>query len=33
MKTSRDEFDRLMETCPPIDKNIAELFRNRINKG
>ena len=33
MKTSRDKFDRLMETCPPIDKNIAELFRVELTKG
>ena len=33
MKTSRDEFDRLMETCPDIDKNIIELFRKKLTTG
>lgn len=33
MKTSRDEFDRLMETCPPINKDIADLFRLELTKG
>ena len=33
MKTSRDEFDRLMETCPPINKDIANLFREELTKG
>lgn len=33
MKTSRDEFDRLMETCPPINKDIADLFRIELTKG
>lgn len=33
MKTSRDEFDRLMETCPPIDKDIVEQFSIQLIKG
>tara|TARA_B100001287_G_C22683012_1_gene531601 strand:- start:2537 stop:3388 length:852 start_codon:yes stop_codon:yes gene_type:complete len=33
MKSSRDEFDRLMETCPPIDKSIADMFRVELTKG
>ena len=33
MKTSRDEFDRLMETCTDIDKNIIELFRKKLTTG
>lgn len=33
MKTSRDEFDRLMETCPEIDKGIVEMFRKQLTTG
>jgi len=33
MKTSRDEFDRLMETCPGIDKSIVEMFRKQLTSG
>tara|TARA_B110001450_G_scaffold200990_1_gene189995 strand:+ start:1371 stop:2216 length:846 start_codon:yes stop_codon:yes gene_type:complete len=33
MKTSRDEFDRLMETCPGIDKGIVEMFRKQLTSG
>lgn len=33
MKTSRDEFDRLMETCPPIDKNVANNFKLELTRG
>ena len=33
MKTSRDEFDRLMETCPGIDKNIVDMFRKQLTTG
>lgn len=33
MKTSRDEFDRLMETCPGIDKGITDMFRKQLTTG
>ena len=33
IKTSRDEYDRLMETCPQIDKDIVELFRKKLTTG
>ena len=33
MKTSRDEFDRLMETCPGIDKGIVDMFRKQLTTG
>ena len=33
MKTSRDEFDRLMETCPGIDKGIVQMFRKQLTSG
>lgn len=33
LKTSRDEFDRLMETCPGIDKNILEMFKKQLTTG
>jgi len=33
MKCSRDEFDRLMETCPNIDKDILLCFKNELTKG
>ena len=31
-KSATDEFDRLMETSPVIDKNIIELFNKTFNK-
>ena len=33
MKTCRDEFDRLMETCPPIDKDIISQFKIQLTAG
>ncbi len=33
IKSSRDEYDRLMETCPQIDKDIVELFRKKLTTG
>ena len=33
MKTCRDEFDRLMETCPPIDKDIINQFKFQLTSG
>lgn len=33
MKTSRDEFDRLMETCPGIDKGIVDMFKKQLTTG
>lgn len=33
LKTSRDEFDRLMETCPQIDKDIVNAFRKQLTTG
>jgi len=33
MKTSRDEFDRLMETCPPVDRDIVSQFKNKLTTG
>ena len=33
IKTSRDEYDRLMETCPQIDRDIVESFRKKLTKG
>ena len=33
IKIARDEFDRLMETCPPIDKDIIDLFRKKLTTG
>lgn len=33
MKTCRDEFDRLMETCPPIDKDILNQFKTQLTTG
>lgn len=33
MKTSRDEFDRLMETCPNIDRSIVDMFRKQLTTG
>lgn len=33
MKTSRDEFDRLMETSPGIDKDIISTFKQELTNG
>ena len=33
MKTCRDEYDRLMETCPPIDKDVIEEFKTQLTTG
>jgi len=33
MKISRDEFDRLMETCPRIDTDILNSFRKSLTYG
>lgn len=33
IKITRDEFDRLMETCPQIDKDIINLFRKKLTTG
>ena len=33
IKTARDEYDRLMETCPQIDRDIVESFRKRLTTG
>ena len=33
IKTARDEYDRLMETCPQIDKEVVELFRKKLTTG
>jgi hypothetical protein len=33
IKTVRDEYDRLMETCPQIDKDIVDLFRKKLTTG
>lgn len=33
MKTNRDEFDRLMETSPGIDKDIIKAFRIELTNG
>ena len=33
MKTSRDEFDRLMETCPGIDRGIVDMFKKQLTTG
>jgi len=33
MKTCRDEFDRLMETCPAIDKDILDEFKIKLTRG
>tara|TARA_X000001036_G_scaffold150423_1_gene142848 strand:- start:20005 stop:20850 length:846 start_codon:yes stop_codon:yes gene_type:complete len=33
IKTARDEYDRLMETCPQIDKDIVEVFRKKLTTG
>jgi hypothetical protein len=33
IKTARDEYDRLMETCPQIDRDIVESFRKKLTTG
>ena len=33
MKTCRDEFDRLMETCPHIDEDIIDKFKFKLTSG
>tara|TARA_B100000927_G_scaffold171863_1_gene138584 strand:+ start:230 stop:1075 length:846 start_codon:yes stop_codon:yes gene_type:complete len=33
MKTCRDEFDRLMETCPHIDSDILDKFKTQLTTG
>jgi len=33
MKNSRDEFDRLMETVPPIDRDVVSQFKNQLTTG
>ena len=33
MRTCRDEFDRLMETCPQIDKDIIDKFKSQMTSG
>ena len=33
MKTCRDEFDRLMETCPHIDSDIIDKFKSQMTSG
>ena len=33
MKTCRDEFDRLMETCPHIDSDILDKFKTQLTAG
>lgn len=33
MKNARDEFDRLMETSPNIDKDILNIFKEELTKG
>ena len=33
MKINRDEFDRLMETCPSLDKDILDSFRKSLTNG
>tara|TARA_B100000035_G_scaffold315470_1_gene336660 strand:- start:7592 stop:8431 length:840 start_codon:yes stop_codon:yes gene_type:complete len=33
IKHSRDEFDRLMETCPQIDADIVEMFKKKLTTG
>jgi len=33
MKTCRDEFDRLMETCPHIDEDIIDKFKSKLTSG
>lgn len=33
MKTCRDEFDRLMETCPHIDSDILNKFKIKLTTG
>jgi hypothetical protein len=33
MKTTRDEYDRLMETCPPLDKDIISSFKQHLTSS
>ena len=33
MKINRDEFDRLMETCPSIDSDILQSFKKSLTSG
>ena len=33
MKINRDEFDRLMETCPSIDNDVIESFKKSLTSG
>ena len=33
MKINRDEFDRLMETCPSIDTDILQSFKKSLTSG
>lgn len=33
MKINRDEFDRLMETCPSIDNDVLESFKKSLTSG
>lgn len=33
IKNTRDEYDRLMETCPQIDRDIVESFRKKLTTG
>ena len=33
MKACRDEFDRLMETCPHIDSDIIDKFKSQMTSG
>lgn len=33
IKNARDEYDRLMETCPQIDRDIVESFRKKLTTG
>lgn len=33
MKINRDEFDRLMETCPSIDKDVLQFFKKSLTSG
>lgn len=33
IKNTRDEYDRLMETCPQIDRDIINSFREKLTTG
>lgn len=33
IKNARDEYDRLMETCPQIDSDIVESFKKKLTTG